>query len=439
MPNLALQSFLAAQFAGSQLNAELQNRQEDAEIKKQQVMQYKQQSQMQQQQQEQQKAQTAALSKLVNDYDTDLHATQTSTGASPDAQKDQQYEKESAFYKNLGKSFLVSDPARAQSYYKLADDTMTKKAALDKSSLEISEKKAKDVASYAGAVLDGSQDSQQAFAWVKANIGLKDALAIPTDPQEYKNFWKAKQTAGVSAESQLSNARQIAEDVQRDKDRKDAAQDRRDMHVDSERDKAAQRDLIRSGQQAAAEERASRRAEAKDKSDFAQTEKLNSKVQAEAKPFIGDLERVNHIQGLLKVDSSAADQQIHQSLVAVLGDFKGRATNQFYKDNKNFGDVVDKAEGFLSRAFTGRYSENDRVAIGKMMSDMKSKTIEPALAKLESDQKAHAKGYGLDPDQVAIQGDFNRNAKASKYSEGQVATSPDGRKAVYTNGKWVIQ
>jgi hypothetical protein len=67
----------------------------------------------------------------------------------------------------------------------------------------------------------------------------------------------------------------------------------------------------------------------------------------------------------------------------------------------------------LSHGFTGRFSEADRQEIGRMLTEMQSKVIDPALVKLEQQQKTHAKRYGLDPDLIELQGDFNRTPAAT--------------------------
>jgi hypothetical protein len=126
-----------------------------------------------------------------------------------------------------------------------------------------------------------------------------------------------------------------------------------------------------------------------------------------------DRQRLQDAKGLLAVDSPQADQQLRQDLTALQGHFKGRATNLFYKDNKNYGDLVNRVSGMLSHGFTGRFSEADRQEIGRMLTEMQSKVIDPALVKLEQQQKAHAKRYGLDPDLIELQGDFNRTPAAT--------------------------
>ncbi len=243
MPNFSMQAFAAAQFAGQQLNTELDNRRQDTEIKKQQVEQYKSQAAMQAQQQAQSKAQQEQMSKLINDFDQEHQAAQVANGDAPDGQAEQRANKEVERYRQMGNVFLLSDPTKASNFFKMADAAEGKKSEIAKRNLEIGEKRAKDTAAYAGSVLAGDVSPDEAFKWVRENVSLKDAMAIPTDPVEAKAWWRTKQTAGVSAEAQLANARQIKADEQREKDRKEAAAERRQNHLDAERDHAADREL----------------------------------------------------------------------------------------------------------------------------------------------------------------------------------------------------
>lgn len=444
MPNFSMQAFAAAQFAGSQLNAELDNRRQDAEIKKMQVQEQRQALSFREQQQQQQQLQMQQMSKLIQDFDQEGQVKQVTDGVAPDNQQQATADKESKQYAAMGKLFLMTDPAKAANFFKLADSAEGKAATAEKRNLEINEKRAKDTASFAGAVLTGDVPPAEAFQWVKDHVSLRDALAIPTDPVAAKAWWRAKQVAGTTAESQISGQRQEREFAEREKDRRAAAEQTRQAHLDTERDRALSRDILRSSQAAAAEERAARRAEAADGRHFRETEKLNTSAQAVAKPLLEDRARIENVENLLRINSPEADQQVRQALVGVLGNFKGKATNLFYKDNKNFGDVVDKVEGMVSRTFTGRYSDANRVEIQKLMTGLKRDGTDPSLARLEADQKKKAKGYGLDPEQVRLQGDFERTPRAAAqpqaYSEGAVARNPTtGQTLVFKNGKWTPQ
>jgi hypothetical protein len=259
-----MQAFLGAQYAGQQLNAELDNRKADVEMKQQQIAQSKNAMALQQQQQVQSQQQQAAMAKLIDNFDKDNQNKQVEDGATPDGEAEVKLEKQAGLYEQIGKTFLLSDPARAESFMKMADSARGKKAATEEANLRIGAKRAKDTASYAGAVLDGTQTPEQAFAWVKDNVSLKDALSIPTDPLEAKNWWKAKQTQGLSAAEQIQGQTEIRKEATRAQERKETLEERRKEHADRERDIALSRDILRQGQKSAAEERALRHQERAD-------------------------------------------------------------------------------------------------------------------------------------------------------------------------------
>lgn len=443
MSGFSAQAFLAAQFQGQQLRANLDKTQATTELEKQQTQSMKQDMQMKQTAQQQQLAQQQALAAIVSKQDSTLHENQVQDGEVADVPAITKSTQEAQNYRQIGKTLLVTDPAKAASYYKLAQASEKNAADLTEKGAKIEATRAKETSAYAGAVLDGSVNPQEAFQWVKSHISLKDAMQMPnpSDPEAYKAWWKTKQTAGISAEAQMNNKRQVEATAQASADRKEALNLREQEHQDARADRAISREMLLNSRQQAAADRTERLAAAADDKKFKQTEVLNTKVQREAKPLLEDLSRIRTVEGLLKIDSSAGDQQIRQGLTDLMGSFKGRATNLYYKDNKNFGDVVDKLNGVLSRSFTGRYSDNDRRQIRDLVSQMRKNSIEPTLANLEKGQKEHAKKYGLDADQVEVQGDFDRQAKApvTKYPEGSVATNAKGEKVMLVNGKWIAQ
>jgi hypothetical protein len=263
MPNLSLQAFAAAQFAGQQLNTELDNRKADTEMKQQQIAQGKNAMALQQQQQVQQQAQQAQMSKLIESFDKDNQTRQVEDGTAPDNETEVKQGKQAELYDQIGKTFLFSDPSKAESWMKMAEATRGKMAATEEANLRIGAKRAKDTASYAGTVLDGTQTPEQAFQWVKDNVSLKDALTIPTDPLEAKNWWKSKQTQGLSASEQLQGQMSLRQETQRIKEHAEAAADRRQNHADGERDLALSREILREGQASRKEEAALRHEERK--------------------------------------------------------------------------------------------------------------------------------------------------------------------------------
>lgn len=168
-----------------------------------------------------------------------------------------------------------------------------------------------------------------------------------------------------------------------------------------------------------------RKVEAK---EFEHTEKLNTVIQKEAAPYLKDREVLTSVKNLLAVDSAVADQQVQQALPSLLGSLKGRATNPYYKDNKYYGSLVDKLTDATSRAFSGRYSEDTRQQLHAMLDQMEKQNIDPVLTRLEDQQKKQAERYGLDPDKIAVKGDFNRldaqgNVRVPKVDSAAPPTS----------------
>lgn len=445
MSNFSLQSFMAAQYAGSQLNLESENRKADVQMKQQQIAQGQQQMAAQKQQMDQTQAAQAQMAKLVTQWDQDATAAKVETGDAPDTQKSKTLTTQAGQYRQLSRVYLQSNPQASEAYAKMADSAEGKVTELEAKNLKIGEAKTRDLASYAGTVIAGDQSPEESFAWVKDHMSLKEAMEIPKDPEASKRYWKTKQSQGLTANEQLSDKRKIAEDVARNEDKKEREVENKRHHLASEQGLALQRETLRASTADRTEQRVERLAATAKAAEVKQIEKYNGTVQREAKPLLEDKRRIEDVQDLLRVNSPAADQQVHQALTSVLGNFKGRATNLFYKDNKNFGDVVDRIGGFLSRQFDGRYSEESRKQIADLMTQMKARNIEPALAKLESNAKTHAKGYGWDTGQVEIQGEFDRNAKAPEskaaaYTEGQIAKNPStGATLVFKQGKWVSQ
>jgi len=171
-------------------------------------------------------------------------------------------------------------------------------------------------------------------------------------------------------------------------------------------------------------DRADKVTDAKKNSSFRQSRELNQDLQKQADPMLRDRRLGEDVLGLLRVDSPVADNQISQSLTSLLGEMKGRATNVYYKDNKNFGSAMGRIEGFVTRGLTGRYTESERKEIYEMVTGMQKMTIDPALRNLEKDQKRRAEKFDLDPENIKIQGDFERSSQDSSPGGGRGATSP---------------
>lgn len=226
--NTAFETFSAAQFAGQQLNADLQAKRDDHELRQQQLASAKQQMAMQANAQAQQQQFEQQRAGIIDKYDTMAKEQRVADGTDPDAEVEQQTAREAAMYRDIGKAALLTNPAMAEQYFKLADTSSGKAVERKKANLEITEKKTKDTAAFAGSVLAGGVSPDQAFAWVKDNLGLKAALAIPTDPVQAKAYWRSAQRQGMSATEQVENERKVEEFKQKQEQAAKEEADRRE-------------------------------------------------------------------------------------------------------------------------------------------------------------------------------------------------------------------
>lgn len=323
-------------------------------------------------------------------------------------------------YRTAERQFLaVGDFEASTRVGKIADEMVKESKEATEALMKKKQLAKEDLATAANAYIS-SPSALSSSDLVRAAVAAGvDPLSIPAPGTPAFKTWVEQQTR-----ASMSGAEQVKLAVQERKAADDREQ-RKEFHADMEEDKRLQRQAIAAQRESTNQLRLSeieaRKESTQQNRDFQQTERLNKTVQTAAKPYLEDRQRIQSVKNALSVDNAEADQQVRQSLTALLGNFKGRATNLFYKDNKNYGDVVNRLSGMLSHAFTGRYSEADRTDIFYMLDHMEKGLIDPALSKLETSQKARAKAYGLDPDLVEIQGDFNRDtgtAKAAPKTSG---------------------
>lgn len=473
-----LSPLLAAYSTGNQINANLAATQADSALKMQSLAQGQQNMAIQAQQQQAKLEAQQQVAKMLQNQDAVNQSNQVSAGKSPDMEAEGQLTQSIGNYRKMAQAYLVADPQTAENYSKMADAAEGRLGTLRTQNLAIAQKKIGNAASYAGAVLSGQQTPDQAFQWAKDNLGLDEAMKIPTDPAAATLYWKAKQTQGLSAQEQMQNTLQ----EQQAKDKRDAAaqasKDREEAEKDRAADAAARRDFANTVHADAVTAHADAAAARVESTHFQQTEKLNTNLQRTAKPFLDDKQRLDEVGGLLQQGTPEADQQAHQALTSLLGNFKGRATSQFYKDNANFGSLAGRLTGALAHGFSGQYKDSDRQGLLAMVNQMRSNVVEPTLNNLELQTKQRAAGYKLNPDEVQIAGDFQRsttptnlgNATGKTYSpagaptpapaaaptpapvanaapapapvsyaEGQTATGPNGHRIVFHQGKWISQ
>lgn len=125
-------------------------------------------------------------------------------------------------------------------------------------------------------------------------------------------------------------------------------------------------------------------------------EKFNKDLAKDATPYLKDRENLETVKNIIKQDSAPSDQQLHQMLPGIFQGFKNRATTAYYKDNKYFGDIVNKIESFGARAFEGRYSEDDRKNIMDMVMYMEKNVTDPALKSLKGKYQDRVRKFAPD-------------------------------------------
>jgi hypothetical protein len=259
-----------------------------------------------------------------------------------------------------------------------------------------------------------NKSPETAAALEKAYLtGGGDAALIPKPNTPGYDAWATGQVTSSMTAAQQAAFVQKEKDLKAARDEKSAeAAARLEEQRARDREMAAYRQLtmqMRASDQAARAEAHRDAVDARrDATNFRETEVLNTKLQAVAKPILADRENLDTVRSLLAQDDPRSDQQIRQILGGIFKGPRGIATNKFYADNKTFGDIASRISGVLSKQLSGKFRDDDRAGLLRMVDETERTLIDPQLQKLEDSQRAHAKQYGLDPEDVMIQGDFNR-------------------------------
>lgn len=286
-------------------------------------------------------------------------------------------------------------------------------------------------------VQNPTPENAVALAGTATQAGINPVTIPQPGTMEFMAFAKNQQTASLKAKENLDF-------IQRGQEFDSKQEERQANHADSvalRQQALAQQAAFQNGTLAlrgeslelrkmlariAGDKVDEKQETAKDKAAFQQSTKLVDQAQKEAKPYFSDRSMTQAVKGLLAEGGSPAqDKQIQQYLTS-LKTGVGRATNLYYKDNKNFGDFAQKIEGFASGAFTGRYSEEQRKQIFEMVDGMERKVIDPALRNLENDAKEKAKLYKLNPEPVKLAGEFNRTIAPKEGTTAKGGASVTG-------------
>jgi hypothetical protein len=249
-----------------------------------------------------------------------------------------------------------------------------------------------------------------ARAALKAGIPIEQ-IPLTNDPKF--DQWAQSQTkAPLTGKERLAAEEKVREFDTTTADRKQRAveheQTIRAQQAATAAFREASQQQHRDAAGAAADARAARLDDKRSETGFREEQKLISVAERTAKPLIDDRDRVTAVKSMLsKSNSSVGDHQVQEALSSVIGTLKSRATNVLYKDNKGFGDVIQRVDDFTSRTFTGRYSDQSRKDIFKMLDDYEG-LLDTSLTGVEKEAQRKGKAYNLDPERITLSGNFNR-------------------------------
>jgi len=231
----------------------------------------------------------------------------------------------------------VAKENRALSKENLAEGQKTQKNLLETSSK---------------AALVSLSDPENPVAFLEAGNrylaagGDPQRLAQIKTPEDQKRFLTESSKASMSAADQLKWE-------QNEADKKRTAEETSKRNQESHEDRQARLQATAAAKEA--------NKILKDQLTLNQqnvhSERLNSDLARTAKPYMEDLHHIQLFKQLLKEGTPVAMQQLRQDLPAALGKFSARATNLYYKDNKNFGDIVTRLSDATYHMVAGQFSE----------------------------------------------------------------------------------
>lgn len=219
--------FAAAQEMGAQMNAEIQSKQQDVELKKQQVQQNNMIMSSQKEQKAKQQQASQQMQSLMSDLDEKNNTERVASGDAPNVQEEKILKNGIDMYRKAGFAYLDSDPARAESYFKESDRMEEKSTQIAQDKLKMKDKQLDDEAMYAGAALEGHMPLEEYVKYVAKTEGAKAAASVPTDPQKYHDYLVQKQLSRAPVKEQIDSGiklmnAQADREMKRDKMKQDA-------------------------------------------------------------------------------------------------------------------------------------------------------------------------------------------------------------------------
>ena len=159
---------------------------------------------------------------------------------------------------------------------------------------------------------------------------------------------------------------------------------------------------------------------------------LRKEMTSALKPVEDVQQNVTQIKQLLATSSPASDIQINKAL----GDWVDPSRNlgAVFKENKNFGSLAGRMEGFLSEAFTGRYTETQRNQIRSMVNDMETNVLSPQRDKISSYHQDLAKRSNVPVELVAKPNFYQDKAPIQIKSDADYAAVPPNTEYIAPDG-----
>jgi len=263
------------------------------------------------------------------------------------------------------------------------------------------------------------------------NPGAMAALgAASTLGESSKDILASKEK---QREFQLKQQQVQEEQAQRRQDRLTQQQLVASMHEQTHNEQVQARlDREQAAQQAHLD-RQEKMKQAESGKHFDERQKLVTTAETANSDTLKQYKTVTGAMGAAMQGSAVGDQQLRQALPSLNSFLKGRATNVYYKDNANFGNLAARAENAISRFTQGKFSEADRGQIVTALHYFQAQNTKE-LNDAEIQLKENAKAQGLDPNKVQLPGTFPR------VPEGATATglTPDGNLAYEQDGKWYL-
>ena len=128
-----------------------------------------------------------------------------------------------------------------------------------------------------------------------------------------------------------------------------------------------------------------------------QAHKLRTSQEKALEPIDAVQQDLTQAKQLLATSSPASDIQLQKVLAGILD--PRHTASAVLKMDKNFGTLSERMQGFVSRVFTGQYTDSQREQIRGMISDLENNVVSPQRNRIGQYHKDIAKQSGI-PDSL---------------------------------------